>query len=615
MGILGRFTGKSKKNKATNAPTNPRNISVSRVSRGNRTTQEYESIYNNPLNYLPQPINPQVFDTMRQAIPIIDTALDKLSKLTGNPIVTWESEKIQTEWDLWAESVRVAPISQSLGTWQNGHESRTLLYGTCASNIVIARDGRDVAGLKYIPYATLKLRLNPDDDMDVIVAQQQGGIEPVILDRDFIVLNSHEPQDKSIFGRSLFANCPFIAELPIIMLHAEKSLWTRQGCPPNVITVEIEPDSMDPGSELDFQQQVNAYLDDIEKNWTDAQNSRNTTGEVKDFFGAGKFTIKTVGSDLKEIEFNIPYRAAIEQIIGVTHLPPFMLGMHWSTTERLSEEQAQSLERIVTDYQADFKPGIAQIADWWARCRGYANADREITWPTMDIRDRVELARAELFKEQAVKSRIENGRALWNDGIFNQQRYADYVTGEESTAIEEEMDKPSSALSAVGTALPSNGNGEGDASGSNGGNGDEPGSDIDQNAAQSTVASKAACSCGHVHTHFVSKSGELDYGSGEQPSNPHTARAIQGFYSDIIDAARQLRLDTWNALGLPSVGRRVTRANSQTATSGRLTSPLINSLRLWPVLSGMLFISLITTGLFRSGTGSPGRSAQTGLLR
>jgi len=81
------------------------------------------------------------------------------------------------------------------------------------------------------------------------------------------------------------------------------------------------------------------------------------------------------------LDFEIPYRSVAEQIISVTHLPPWMLGMHWATTERLSEMQADGLERIISDMQEEDEKSALWAADWWALVHGYSNVDRHAEWP------------------------------------------------------------------------------------------------------------------------------------------------------------------------------------------------------------------------------------------
>ena len=316
-----------------------------------RSRPDYWTAYSTAESYLSPPNDPGVFKILRQSIPILNAAVDQLVRMTGNVEVHWESERVQTAWDEWTKTVHVAPITTGLNEWLNGYLNRYLTYGTGASEIVVDSTGKDIYGFSYISADTLRLRSNPENPLDVIVAQQQSGsYQPVVLDRDMIALSSHKPRDESPYGQSMFADIPFVGELLLEMVHAEKMNWIRRGSPSHAIILGI-PQGLDPS--IDVQGTVTQILSTIESDWTESMKSRQTKGTIKDFFAAGDVKIVTIGADAKPLEFNIPWRGMLEQVVAVTHLPPWLLGLHWSSTERLSEEQAQALEYATLDYQGD----------------------------------------------------------------------------------------------------------------------------------------------------------------------------------------------------------------------------------------------------------------------
>lgn len=489
--------------------------------------QSYISPYANTTAYLAQPQDADVFRIMRQAIPILDTAVDKLVMLTGSCQIVWDSERVQEEWDTWVESVRLAPLSRGFNSWLNGMQGRALMFGTGASEIVPDAAGRDIYGLQFISPNSLRMRPDPENPLDVIVAQQQSSMaEPVVLTREFVALAANEPEDESPYGQSIFAHCPFIAELWIEMVHALKQDWNRVGAPSQAITVDI-PDNLDPGTDLNVL--MGGLVNTIRAAWTEAMNSRRERGVVKDFFGAGKIAVQTIGADGKRLEFEIPARAAMEQIVAVTHLPPFMLGFHWSTTERLSQEQAESLEDVLRDYQAEYTPHALWAADWWARVRGYASVGREAQWPETNLRDRVEQARGNLINAQAQATREKTATRLWQCGVYNQQRYADEVTGEENTPIETEMDEPPAQVSSAGFGQSIFGR-------------------LDSARNTEIRALVPGCGCG---PHEKADDARVSYGEGEVPADERISTAIDGMYGDLVDAVRALREDWWRILRLP----------------------------------------------------------------
>lgn len=495
---------------------------------------QYWSPYANAVNYLPATTDPAIYTLLRQALPILDAAIDQLVRLTGNPKIVWESERVQREWDEWQSTCRVAPLTRGFSNWLDGHRERTLIFGIAASEVVIDQPGRDIYGLQYIAPSTLKLRVDPVNPMDVIVAQTQAGsAEPVVLDREFVVLNAHKAEDASPYGISLFVRIPFVAELCLEMVHALKQDWNRVGAPSFALVVKVPP-GLDPG--IDVSTLMGNLLSGMKEHWQAAMTQRKSDGTIKDFFGAGDISIQTVGADGKRLEFEVPWRAALEQIVSVTHLPPWMLGLHWSTTERLSEEQAQSLEDVILDYQDDFSPTALFVADWWARVRGYASVGREIQWPGLSLRDRVEMARAEQIAAQAAQTRQKTGRQLWADGVYDQQRYADYVVGEQ-TELAAVLPEPAEPVD----------------------RGPVPAGGVQLSARPAQRALPDPCGCGEVHKR--AENAATSIGEGEEPHDQRIADVIDGFYKDAKAAVRALRRDTWRILGLPEVDGRAATPN------------------------------------------------------
>jgi hypothetical protein len=493
-----------------------------------RSRQAYWQPYANVLGYLVPTVDTQILRAMRQALPIFDTAVHKLVQLTGTTSVVWDSERVQAEWDAWAETVKVAPLSLSFNRWLNGQMERAWMFGTGATEIVLAESGKDVYGFQYVAPSTLRMRPDPDNPMDVIVAQQQTGKpEPVVLDRDFVALNVNDPEDESPYGQSIFAHCPFIAELSIEMAHALKQDWNRTGAPSFAVTVKV-PDGLAPGS--DVGKLMNTMLTGMQEAWTNALTSRKQGKDIVDFVAAGEINVQTIGADGQRLEFEIPWRSALEQIVAVTHLPPWMLGLHWSTTERLSDEQAQALQDIICDYQAEYTPTVLWAADWWARVRGYGSVGRVAQWPETSLRDRVELARADLIEAQAQATEERTAMSLWRAGVYDQQAYAVAVTDDESVEIATPMDEPPAQVA----ASPFGGGG--------GGGGVQ--------LAASTIKA-TGCTCGHSHK----GADDLTPSHREEPSDARIATAITNFHGAMTSALRNLKRHTWRIFELPQVTR------------------------------------------------------------
>ena len=138
-------------------------------------------------------------------------------------------------------------------------------------------------------------------------------------------------------------------------------------------------------------------------------------GSVRDFVAVGDVGIRVIGGDAPILDSEIPVRQLLEQIVAKTGIPPFMLGLSWSSTERMSTQQADMLTTEITAIRRTLTPVLERICRLWLRMQGFA-CGFAVVWDEINLQDEVEEARAALYLEQARKLRIENDRAEVNSG-------------------------------------------------------------------------------------------------------------------------------------------------------------------------------------------------------
>ena len=91
-----------------------------------------------------------------------------------------------------------------------------------------------------------------------------------------------------------------------------------------------------------------------------------------------------------------------------TGLPPFMLGLSWSSTERMSAQQADMLTSEITALRRTLEPVIERVCTLWLRMHGCRAV---VDWEDINLQDEVEEAKAALYLQQARKLRQENDEA------------------------------------------------------------------------------------------------------------------------------------------------------------------------------------------------------------
>jgi hypothetical protein len=84
-----------------------------------------------------------------------------------------------------------------------------------------------------------------------------------------------------------------------------------------------------------------------------------------------------------------------------------MLGMSWSTTERMSAQQADLLTSELWAIRRAVEPVIRKICRTWLILEGY-DPTLEVQWDEISLQDLSETARAELYRAQAGKLKVES---------------------------------------------------------------------------------------------------------------------------------------------------------------------------------------------------------------
>ena len=127
----------------------------------------------------------------------------------------------------------------------------------------------------------------------------------------------------------------------------------------------------------------------------------------RDFVAVGDVQIRIIGGETPLLASEVPVRQILEQLIAKTGLPPFLLGLSWSTTERMSAQQADLLTSELWAIRRAVEPVIRKICRTFLILEGLDPAV-EIEWDQISLQDMAETAKAELYAAQAAKLKAEN---------------------------------------------------------------------------------------------------------------------------------------------------------------------------------------------------------------
>ena len=132
-------------------------------------------------------------------------------------------------------------------------------------------------------------------------------------------------------------------------------------------------------------------------------------GTVRDFVAVGDVEIRVIGGESPILDSEVPVRQILEQLVAKTGLPPFLLGLSWSTTERMSTQQADLLTSELWALRRAVEPAVRKICRTYLALEGLD--DRfEIEWDDISLQDITQEAQAELYRAQAEKYRRDAQR-------------------------------------------------------------------------------------------------------------------------------------------------------------------------------------------------------------
>lgn len=268
-----------------------------------------------------------------------------------------------------------------------------LTFGTAVGEMLSAGDGVDY--LYSVPLSQASIRRSPKDFRKTEVCRSDGGAP--VPRQELILLSALNPDAGKLYGNSVLKGLPFVSSVLLKIYNAVGANWERVGNVRFAVTYKPKDDAMGKAFAKERAMQ-------IAHEWGEAMKS----SSVRDFIAVGDVDIKVIGADNQILDSNVPARQMLEQIVAKLSLPPFMLGLSWSTTERMSAQQADLLTTEIEAYRRQLTPVIEKICKTHLRLHGFSS-DVAVLWDDITLQDEVEHARALLYNAQTEKILREIG--------------------------------------------------------------------------------------------------------------------------------------------------------------------------------------------------------------
>lgn len=337
----------------------------------------------------------QVYRQLREAVPVLDAAVSKLVRLTGGFRPVCRDGQAQEALEHFLAAMPCGRGQIGIDSFLSGYLDSLLVYGRSVGELVVDR-GRlravcwgDVTALQVV-------QGNSALDMELWGPDSQGRIRPLPY-QHLLLFTTLNPEAAHPYGVSLFRGMPFLAEILLKIYHTVGTNWERAGNVRYSVICKSEAE-MEPAAIQERGRQV-------AQEWSRAMED-GKNGTVRDFVAVGDVQIKVIGGEAPILDSQVPVRQILEQLVAKTGLPPFLLGLNWSTTERMSTQQADILTSELWALRRSVEPVVRKICRTYLALEGMD--DRvEIVWDDVSLQDITEEAKAELYRAQAEKYRAE----------------------------------------------------------------------------------------------------------------------------------------------------------------------------------------------------------------
>ena len=335
------------------------------------------------------PAEMRLYKELRERVPIIDAAIMKLIRLIGEYRIICADEKAQSALDRFVRQVTVSGTGVGLNSFIDTYFDQLLTCGIAVGEVVLYSDG-NVAALYNAPADSIELK-EGDSPVEVKLYAAGIGKDREIAYPELIAVTLLNPEPGKLCGTSILKGLPFVSELLMKIFDCVGQNFERAGNVRFAVTYNQPAGA----SSLNAGHRVK----EIAREWSHAMRDKD---RVCDFVSVGDVSIKAIGADSQILDCDIPIRHVLEQIVSKLSIPPFLLGLSWSSTERMSAQQADILTSELEYYRSLLTPVIEKIARVYLDTQRL-NPDVSVEWSNISLQDETELASARLDNARAAQ--------------------------------------------------------------------------------------------------------------------------------------------------------------------------------------------------------------------
>ena len=387
-------------------------------------------------NWIARKVSPTLYEALRESISIIDVGIHRLVTLDGIVRFRGKDKKLVQELEDWASEVQVNDMQKGLQSFINNFSNETYEQGFSISEFVVTPSMDDIVRLNVADSKDILFRRaadgtlevwyrgrshpaktrNWDDLMEAVLSNSLSAQEVASrlnahgytqLTTDNLLYYSIDNENHNPYGTSMLRSTEFVSKVLLTIENSVLNTWDRFGDPS--YCVKYKTSRRDLGEET-----LEGRRKKIEQTFQEVIKSKRA-GRSGDFIAAldkdSDILIEIIGHDNQVLEVEAPARFIVEQIVARFKLPPWLLGLHWSTTERLAKFEAEILLQEAKTRAANKLPVVERLIRTLLKLRGvnWKRGDWEVYFEFPNLHDLVAQAQARFLNAQADMYYLERG--------------------------------------------------------------------------------------------------------------------------------------------------------------------------------------------------------------
>ena len=168
----------------------------------------------------------QLYRAVRQAVPVVDAAINKIIRLAGGLLIRCEDSAAQEIMDAFLRLVPIGRGQVGLNAFLDSYLDSMLTFGQGVGEIILTPDRGDIAAVLCGRVEDIAIR-EGENPLDFAICSND--LEPKPLpSQDLLLFTPHNPESGSPYGVSMLRGMPFLTELLGKIYTAMGTNWERQ---------------------------------------------------------------------------------------------------------------------------------------------------------------------------------------------------------------------------------------------------------------------------------------------------------------------------------------------------------------------------------------------------